>query len=118
MGGKAEPGKWAYFLQKLSNTGYSEEEIRQKLSKVWVEPVFTKHPTEAKRWAVLGLHREIVRLLRKKDAVQTESEQNFCERSLEAVLERLWLTVKFLLKSPGLKNELQNLSYYLEQIFR
>ena len=117
LGGKAEPGRWAYFLQKLSNEGYSEQEIRQKLPKVWVEPVFTKHPTEAKRWAVLGLHREIVRLLRKKDAVQTASEQNFCERSLEAVLERLWLTGEIFSEKPGVENELQNLSYYLKQIF-
>ena len=89
LGGDAEPGRWGRYLKQLNDAGYSEEQVRQKLKDVRVEPVFTKHPTEAKRWAVLGLHREIVRLLRKRDAVETVFEQAFCERSLQAVLERL-----------------------------
>ena len=30
--------------------------------------------------------------MRKRDAVETTFEKTFCERSLHAVLERLWLT--------------------------
>ena len=117
LGGDAEPGRWGRYLKQLNDAGYSEEEVRQKLKDVRVEPVFTKHPTEAKRWAVLGLHREIVRLLRKRDAVETVFEQSFCERSLQAVLERLWLTGEIFSRKPEVENELENLSYYLKQVF-
>ena len=55
LGGDAEPGRWGRYLRLLSQAGFSEEEVRGKLRQVKVEPVFTKHPTEAKRWAVLGI---------------------------------------------------------------
>ncbi len=117
LGGDAEPGRWGHYLKQLSEAGYSEGEVRAKLKDVRVEPVFTKHPTEAKRWAVLGLHREIVRLLRKRDDVETTFEQAFCDRTLQAVLERLWLTGEIFARKPEVENELENLGYYLKQIF-
>ena len=117
LGGDAEPGRWGRYLKQLSESGYKEEEVRAKLKDVRVEPVFTKHPTEAKRWAVLGLHRELVRLLRKRDAVETPFEKRFCERGLQAVLERLWLTGEIFARKPEVENELENLSYYLKQVF-
>ena len=117
LGGDAEPGRWGRYLKQLSEAGFSEQEVREKLRQVRVEPVFTKHPTEAKRWAVLGLHREIVRLMRKRDAIETTFERTFCERNLHAVLERLWLTGEIFSRKPEVENELENLSYYLKQIF-
>lgn len=117
LGGDVEPGRWGRYLKQLKDAGFDEKEVREELHKVRVEPVFTKHPTEAKRWAVLGLHREIVRLMRKRDAVETTFEQVFCDRSLLAVLERLWLTGEIFSRKPEVENELENLSYYLKQIF-
>jgi len=117
LGGDAEPGRWGHYLKRLKAEGHSPEEIRAQLSRLRVEPVFTKHPTEAKRWAVLGLHREIVRLLRKHDSVQTSFERSFCSQCLQAVLERLWLTGEVFSRKPEVENELENLSYYLKQIF-
>ena len=117
LGGDAEPGRWGHYFKRLKEAGFTESQVRGKLPEVRVEPVFTKHPTEAKRWAVLGLHREIVRLLRKRDAVETSYEQIFCNRSLQAVLERLWLTGEIFSQKPEVENELENLSYYLKQVF-
>ena len=48
LGGDAEPGRWGRYLKQLSEAGFSEQEVREKLRQVRVEPVFTKHPTEAK----------------------------------------------------------------------
>ena len=117
LGTDAEPGRWGHYLRRLKEAGCSADQIRSQIPLVRVEPVFTKHPTEAKRWAVLGLHREIVRLMRKRDAVETTFEEAFCERSLHAVLERLWLTGEVFSRKPEVENELENLSYYLKQIF-
>jgi phosphoenolpyruvate carboxylase len=117
LGGDAEPGRWGHYFKRLKEAGFTASQVRGKLPEVRVEPVFTKHPTEAKRWAVLGLHREIVRLLRKRDAVETSYEQIFCNRSLQAVLERLWLTGEIFSQKPEVENELENLGYYLKQVF-
>ena len=60
-------GFWGDHLTRLTAKGWSPEEIAAYLSKVRVEPVFTAHPTEAKRGAVLDQHRLIHQLLAETD---------------------------------------------------
>ena len=55
--------------------------------------------------------------MRKRDSVETSFEETFCKRSLHAVLERLWLTGEIFSRKPEVENELENLSYYLKQVF-
>ena len=59
----AERGTWASKLQRQRDRGVSEERIRKAIENCCVEPVLTAHPTEAKRTAVLELHRELYVLL-------------------------------------------------------
>ncbi len=116
LGPEAEPGHWANFLKRLKESGFTEEELRAELRNLTVEPVFTKHPTEAKRWAVLGLHREIVRVLKMREDAQTPFETETCDRMLKAVMERLWLTGEVFAQKPDVMDELDNLSYYLKAV--
>ena len=116
LGPEVEPGHWANFIKRLRDVGYEEECLRRELGKVSVEPVFTKHPTEAKRWAVVGLHREIVRILNMREAARTDFETGECDRQLKAIMERLWLTGEVFAQKPEVMDELGNLSYYLKAI--
>ncbi|MGC6425103.1 MAG: phosphoenolpyruvate carboxylase [Lentimonas sp.] len=117
LGMASEPGHWGHYLTRLKKARISPEEIRKQIGDLWVEPVFTKHPTEAKRWSVLGIHREIVRLLRYREDERTprEAEQN--EYQIRAVIERLWLTGEIYMHKPQVKDELENLLYYLREVF-
>ncbi|MGJ8650706.1 MAG: phosphoenolpyruvate carboxylase [Opitutaceae bacterium] len=117
LGISHEPGHWGNYLRRLKEAQIQPSEIRAQLSELWVEPVFTKHPTEAKRWSVLGLHREIVRLLRHREGQRTAHEniQNCAE--IRAIVERLWLTGEIYMHKPQVKDELENLLYYLREVF-
>ncbi len=117
LGIASEPGHWGHYLNRLKSANIQPAEIRQKLSSLWVEPVFTKHPTEAKRWSVLSIHREIVRLLRHREGQRTprEAEQNATQ--IRAIIERLWLTGEIYMHKPQVKDELENLLYYLREVF-
>jgi len=117
MGTSAEPGHWGHYLKRLKDEGFTPEVVRAEIAALKVEPVFTKHPTEAKRWSVLQLHREIVRILRHRETARTDRE--IAQNSLKArgVIERLWLTGEINYQKPRVKDELNNLLYYLSEVF-
>ncbi|MEX0331847.1 MAG: phosphoenolpyruvate carboxylase [Puniceicoccaceae bacterium] len=116
-GPDAEPGHWGNYFSRLKELGYGHEDVRQELAGLRIEPVFTKHPTEAKNWAVLGLHREIIRILNRREGAKTEFELTECAREMRAILERLWLTGEIFLQKPEVEDELENLTYYLREVF-
>jgi phosphoenolpyruvate carboxylase len=117
LGMACEPGHWGHYLNRLKEARIQPAEVRKQIADLWVEPVFTKHPTEAKRWSVLGIHREIVRLLRHREGERTprEAEQN--QNQIRAIIERLWLTGEIYMHKPQVKDELDNLLYYLREVF-
>jgi phosphoenolpyruvate carboxylase len=117
FGMSAEPGHWGHYLKRLKDAGFEASEIRAQIADLKVEPVFTKHPTEAKRWSVLGLHREVVRILRLRESARTPREQEQNYNQIRAVIERLWLTGEIFMRKPGIKDELSNLLYYLSEVF-
>ncbi len=117
LGTSAEPGHWGHYMDRLKNEGFDAATIREKIAQLQVEPVFTKHPTEAKRWSVLELHREIVRILRHRETAKTDRE--LAQYGLKAcgVIERLWLTGEINYQKPRVEDELDNLLYYLSEVF-
>ncbi len=117
LGMSSEPGHWGHYLSRLKEARVKPAIIRSHLSDLWVEPVFTKHPTEAKRWSVLGLHREIVRLLRQREGERTSREAEQNAGQIRAIIERLWLTGEIHMHKPQVKDELDNLLYYLREVF-
>lgn len=117
MGTSAEPGHWGHYLKRLKDDGFSPDTIRSEIAALKVEPVFTKHPTEAKRWSVLELHREIVRILRTLETARTEREVARCHSLACGVIERLWLTGEINPHKPRVEDELNNLLYYLSEVF-
>jgi phosphoenolpyruvate carboxylase len=113
-----EPGLWAYQLQKLRQTGISEDEITAQLHKIRVEPVLTAHPTEAKRLAVLEQHRALYLLLvRRENKMWTPQERNAIREEIKDTLERLWRTGEVHRRKPALPEERRNIIYYLKEVF-
>ena len=117
MGMNSEPGHWGHYFTQLQAQGIAPQKVRAQLKDLWIEAVFTKHPTEAKRWSTLGIHREIVRLLRQRDNARTPRESQQCADLARAIIERLWLTGEIYMHKPQVKDELDNLIYYLREVF-
>jgi phosphoenolpyruvate carboxylase len=110
-------GFWGDHLIRLSAKGWSPEEIAAYLPQVHVEPVFTAHPTEAKRGAVLDQHRLIHQLLAEKDRDDlTPSERLEIRRKIKICLERLWRSGEIFLDQPDVSDERRAVMFYLRDI--
>ena len=102
----------------MKEAGLTGEQIATRLPYLWVEPVLTAHPTEAKRPTVLDHHREFyLLLLRRENQMWTPSEQERIRQEIITILERLWRTGEIYLEKPGLEQELDNILHYLRNIF-
>src|SRR5690606_40069055 len=71
-----QPGGFEAVLRDLRADGVTFEELEATLPRLWVEPVFTAHPTEAVRRGMLEEEREIVeRLVDDLDRTSTPVER-------------------------------------------
>ncbi|MEO8376414.1 MAG: phosphoenolpyruvate carboxylase [Candidatus Sumerlaeota bacterium] len=114
----SEPGLWGQYLHQLKQDGFSGEQIAKSLAHVHVEPVLTAHPTEAKRPTVLQIMRNVYLLLVSlENQMWTPMEREELKRQIKAHLERLLLTSEMLLAKPGVMSELENVLYYLKDVF-
>ena len=113
----SERGLWGNQLSRLVEKGLSAGEIAAYLPGVSVEPVFTAHPTEAKRGAVLDQHRSIHQLLAQNDREDlTPIERREIRRKIKICLERLWRSGEIFLDQPDVADERRALMFYLRDI--
>ena len=117
-GPEAERGLWGEVLAGLRDSRADPGEFLGALAAVEVEPVFTAHPTEAKRSSVLEQHRELMRLLRSASmgAGQGASPGGSMRADVVALLERLWRTGEILLQKPTVADERRNVLNYLRDV--
>ncbi len=118
LGPTAEKGLWPERLQSLKKRGLTADAILDRISSIEVEPVFTAHPTEAKRTSVRERHREIYRLMLKlENRDYTGLERELIHEQLLSSLEGLWCTREIHVERPTVKRELDNALYYLRVRF-
>jgi len=115
---REDPGSWDQTFDQLRQRQIPIEQIRDTLSSLRVEPVFTAHPTEAKRQTVLEHHRQLYRLLVDlENTMWTPTERQTLEGEVRAVLERLWRTGEIYLEKPSLDDERRAVQHYLQNVF-
>jgi phosphoenolpyruvate carboxylase len=110
---EAERGLWADQLVELVRAGGTPESILEALRSVEVEPVFTAHPTEAKRASVLEQHRMLMQLLQSASQSGTRRAHRI---ELTVLLERLWRTGEILIEKPTVADERRNVLNYLRDV--
>ena len=114
----SDPGSWGRALRALADAGLTDKQIAKRLNRMRVEPVLTAHPTEAKRATVLEIHREIYKLLvRRENNMWTAAEQRAIREEIKVALERLWRTGEFYHQKPDVQSELRNINYFLSKVF-
>jgi len=118
FGPESEKGLWPQVLKSLSDSGFSEREIAGAMQHVRVEPVFTAHPTEAKRPSVRERHRDLYdQLLRLEAPDQTEHERAEAREEMLTAMEALWSTGEIHTERPTIERELRNALFYLREVF-
>jgi phosphoenolpyruvate carboxylase len=116
--GRAGSGLWLDTLRALRDRGFDGAPVREALGSMAVEPVFTAHPTEAKRWSVLALHRRLyVLLVELENRMFTPAERGRIRERIKAAMETLWRTGEILVEKPDVSAERSNLLFYLENTF-
>ncbi len=102
---------------KLRESGISEDELRTCLGHLHIEPVFTAHPTEAVRRALLEKETEVVRaLVADIDGGRTPVERRADLERMRMALTAAWQTAEFALDKPTVGDELENVGFYLTDV--
>ena len=112
-----QPGGLRDVLGDLARQGVSREELHALLQRLHIEPVFTAHPTEAVRRALLKKEREIVTcLVADIDRGRTPAERRADRERIRLALTTSWQTAEAPAEKPSVADEFQHVGYYLSEV--
>ncbi len=112
-----QPGGLRDVVSSLRESGISEDALRDCLARLSIEPVFTAHPTEAVRRALLEKETEVVRaLVADIDGGRTPVERRSDLERMRMALTASWQTAEFALDKPSVSDELENVGFYLTDV--
>jgi len=105
-------------VRELRDAGLSRDEVQSLLDRLLVMPVFTAHPTEAKRRTILTKLARIADVLRALDFGEaTPEEERARHEELREELVSLWQTEETRAYKPDVMDEVRNGLYYFESLF-
>src|SRR6516162_4952309 len=112
-------GSFRGTLLRMKQAGVTVEQALAALSEIDVQPVFTAHPTEITRRAVLLKRRRIAGELEKLDQLPLSDEQaQGCEDVILGEITGLWQTDEVRLQRLTVIDEIRTgMSYYVMTLF-
>lgn len=111
-------GSFDHTLHHLKGQGVGPEELSLLLPSLRLQPVFTAHPTEAKRRTVLEIQRRLDVLSKRLDAAGNDVERSEIEQDLYNQIQVLWKTDEVRVHRPRVEDEIKNgLFYFRETLF-
>jgi phosphoenolpyruvate carboxylase len=118
-GGPLWVGSFDHTLRQFHAQGIGAEQLQTLLNNLVYLPVFTAHPTEAKRRTILeALRRIFITAEELEDPRIGEEEEAEIIRRLESEIQILWKTDEVRAKRPQVRDEIRNgLFYFQESLF-
>jgi phosphoenolpyruvate carboxylase len=108
---------FADLARALKRDGVSLDEVHAVLDGLLVEPVFTAHPTEATRRAILEKQQRIARrLIERFDPTFTPREVRVSAARVRAEITSIWQTAAQPPERPTVLDELEHVLYYLTDV--
>lgn len=112
---KAEEGRIADTVRRLSASGFSPDTIGEAIHEATLRPVFTAHPTEASRRSILNKLTEVTQLVeRRSHAPAVETRR--IDRRVDELIDGLWQTDEIRRDRPLPVDEARTTLYYLQQM--
>lgn len=111
-------GSFDHTMHHLKAQGVGPEALGRLLRALRFQPVFTAHPTEAKRRTVLEVQRRLDVMNKRLDASGPGPERAEIEQDLRNQIQTLWKTDEVRLQKPQVEDEIkQGLFYFRETLF-
>ena len=116
-GDGAQPGGLLAVLGELARDGVGVEEVASLLPRLRIEPVFTAHPTEAVRRALLEKEQLMVAsLINGLDGTRTPGELATDTARFRMALTSAWQTADSSPVRPGVEDEREHVGFYLIEV--
>src|SRR5690606_9341056 len=116
-GDAPQPGGLEAVLGELRDAGVTLDELRALLPRLSIEPVFTAHPTEVVRRALLDKEHTIVeRLVADIDRGRTPDERRADEARIRLALASAWQTSDAPPRKPTVADEVDHVGFYLATV--
>ncbi|MFC0679511.1 phosphoenolpyruvate carboxylase [Lysobacter korlensis] len=117
QGDGAQPGGLRAVLGSLAAEGVNADEVASLLPRLRIEPVFTAHPTEAVRRALLEKERQLVAsLVEDIDRMRTPAERAADRERMRQALTASWQTADTPPARPSVGDEFEHVSFYLTDV--
>jgi len=112
-----QPGGLEAVLRDLKNAGVALSDLEALLPRMRIEPVFTAHPTEAVRRALLLKEHTIVeRLIADIDRDRTPPERRADAERIRQSLTTAWQTTESPPQKPSVTDEVEHIGFYLTHV--
>ncbi len=116
-GAASQPGSLAAIIKQLKMDGVSLTELLTVLQRLHIEPVFTAHPTEAIRRALLDKESDVVRrLIEDIDRALTPDERRKGRERMRVSLTSAWQTSEIPSDKPSVRDEMEHVGFYLSEV--
>ena len=111
--GQVQNGSLQASMESLQAHGVQPQQVADLLSRAYVSPVLTAHPTEVQRAAILAAEHAIAHLLEERDGLHSPRELERTTALLKARITQLWQTRILRNNKLTVADEISNaLSYY------
>ena len=112
-------GSFHLTLQEFQDRDVSLEELQQLLDSLSFTPVFTAHPTEAKRRTIMQLQRSVFTIIDQlTDPRLGQFQRDELVDALQSQIEVLWLTNEVRSRKPSVIDEIKlGLHYFQRSLF-
>jgi phosphoenolpyruvate carboxylase len=119
-GGRLWVGSFDDTLRQLKTNGVTAQHLSEQLGAFRYQPVFTAHPTEAKRRAIMEARRRLWGLVRQlNDDTLLTHQRRSVEQALLNNIQVLWKTDEVRVYKPEVAHEINNgLFYFRETLFQ
>jgi len=118
VGADPDPQSLRAVFERLAARGLDADAALEALAQIFIEPVFTAHPTEATRRTLLLKHQAIARaLVDRLDPSRTPGEERAALGRIRSEVTTAWQTQELLSARPRVKDEVEHVLFYLTDIF-
>ncbi len=106
-------GSFLKTMQELKQDGFTADEVQTLVNQLQYSPVFTAHPTEARRRTVMDIQRRIFLLVDGLyDTEMIGEEERALKRRIKVEIQLLWRTDEVRTKKPSVEDEVSYGLYY------